>query len=301
MAGDCVGAACAFHLMAGRSFSDVDGEVGRQTAGRSDDGETHSGRASLDSVKLEKAIRGHVIGPLKNAHPVGKEAGNGRAEPSTEELFDGLTHSQIMAALLSPVPGPFNDMLDAMLERENRLKHVCSRVVGPAAEELGEMWHQDRASFAQVSVACSRLSMMIHQVAAARRPQRQGSHARSILFARMPNADHTIGLSVIAACFREAGWDVDGGADLSADDDLVRKLGMRRYSVFGLSVGRTEEISGASACFRSVRRKLANSRPLFLAGGPVIALNGLDASGLNADFVAGDAWQALAVAEESIS
>lgn len=262
------------------------------------------GKSVVDREKLESAIRGHVFDKLKHSHAASGRAADGPdSRDQTEKLrslFGGIGPREVLETLLDPKPNAYHRILDDMLERQNRLKHVCTYIISPVAEELGRMWKSDQASFTQITLASGRLSVMVQQVAQNRRPEMPGKRQRSILLGRLQGADHTLGLAVVSACFREAGWDVEGGADLSIDPYLLEQMSKRRYAVLGISIGRSEEIEKADHCIRTVREKFGNQRPLFGLGGAAVHGNIAQLSRLNADFIAGDAWEALSMAEAGV-
>jgi 3-oxoacyl-[acyl-carrier protein] reductase len=51
-------------------------------------------------------------------------------------------------------------------------------------------------------------------------PAVDAKEQRRILLARTRGAMHTIGVSIVASCFRDMGWAVEGGSDLEIDDSL---------------------------------------------------------------------------------
>ena len=269
----------------------------------SGNGPPASAASGLDREKLENAIRGHVVSRLKSSRPDSDAQAReefGFHQETSRQLVGGIGPSEVLEALLDPRPEAYNRILDEILEREGRLKHVCAHIIAPIANELGRLWQNDQASFTQISLASGRMSVMIHQISASRRPQQPGRHARSILFGRLPGADHTLGLSVVSACFREAGWDVDGGADFCIDNRISGRIEKRGYTVLGISVGRTDEIERVGTCINKVSQDLANRRPLFGIGGAAVHGN-LDKFGhVHADFIASDAWEALSMAEECV-
>jgi methanogenic corrinoid protein MtbC1 len=296
------------HAVAGRGGKSGEENQKPASAGRSGEGgktERRAGKVQLsehlsdpDMFRLEGAIRDHVIRELENAHPASPPPII--AEPEYRSVLEAISDRQVLKSLLDPDPSEFHDLMDRLVETQARLKHVCSMLISPLAGQLGRMWNDDSLAFTQVSIAAGRLSMLIHRVAMARRQERPGTRRHSVLFARMPGENHTLGLGVVSACFREAGWDVDGGPDVEIDDRLLEKLGRRRYKVFGISVGNAGGLPKVGNCIREVSQRFGASRPVIGIGGPAVHGNDKRLAGIGADFIATDAWSALEYAEQLV-
>ncbi len=85
-----------------------------------------------------------------------------------------------------------------------------------AARHLGVLWDADRVSFAEVTLASSRLYQIIralrHVIDRSRMP---ALDPRKVFMALIPGETHTLGIEIAANLFREAGWD----ASVSLGDD----------------------------------------------------------------------------------
>lgn len=106
---------------------------------------------------------------------------------------------------------------------------IYTGYIAGAARKLGKMWEEDRVSFAEVTLATSRLYRIIRGM---RHIFDQAAvHAsvdRHVLFSLVPDDTHTLGIEMAADLFRRDGWD----AELSigeSQDDIVARTERERY------------------------------------------------------------------------
>lgn len=87
------------------------------------------------------------------------------------------------------------------------VQRLCAEHLAPAARELGAWWASDEMSFADVTLATTRIQDMLRRLPDGRK---EGSieDGKSALFAAVPGEDHTLGVLMAADHFRRLGWDV---------------------------------------------------------------------------------------------
>jgi len=139
--------------------------------------------------------------------------------------------------------------------------------ISAAARQLGARWETDEVSFTQVTLAVGKLYALVRSIgsratrtAIARQPQ------KSALFASLPGEQHTLGVTIAAEVFRDAGWDIDLQIDRS-HEELLARVEQVRPSVVGLSLSNS---AGFDALTRLViALRLAQPDVLIaVAGGP---------------------------------
>jgi methylmalonyl-CoA mutase cobalamin-binding subunit len=260
-----------------------------------------SGRTGIDREQLEAAIRFHVLGRVAHLHQqaaVGESAASAYEQPCETIYFRTL-----LGALLERDPVYFRAMLEQLEIAQAPLIAVCQTLVMPISEELGRMWIDDRETFATISVASARLQLLVNHIAGASNSnsaRTSPDRRRKILLARMPGDDHTLGLTVIAGCFTQEGWDVDGGADLEAGDASIAMIANGVYSVFGVSVGSSARLEDVRSVISKANRLRKRKQFKIGVGGPAVAGHVRDFLEMGADFAACDARQALSCAEEAV-
>ncbi|MBE7210914.1 MAG: cobalamin-dependent protein [Gluconacetobacter diazotrophicus] len=158
------------------------------------------------------------------------------------------------------------------------LPALCDRVLTPVARELGERWVRDELDFTAVTLGAARLHAALRMLGVADGPAAaRGVHPRTdhgtalprpprLLLLPTPGEDHGLGLAMVAALFRDAGWRVrQGGEEDAAAPEAI--LDAFEPDMVGFSVA-CDRHRGALG--RAVRR-LRRARPAVpvIGGGPL--------------------------------
>lgn len=249
----------------------------------------------LERQSLERAIAASVIPELKNRLSA--------ARPSEQPAPQG-------------VAAPFDTerMLMHLLDRDARAYHhltaefdrlECSAAAfleGPVRElatRLGTMWSEEQVGFFEVTLAVARLQTFVSEMVQRRDHEAdRKANADSILLARMPGDEHTLGLLVVSACFQEDGWEVFGGVDLELGQAALAALAERRFTALGVSVSSRCDVDYLKEYIRRGKEVSVNPKLAICVGGPDTVLHRPLYSALGADVVADDAISALRAARK---
>ena len=193
-------------------------------------------------------------------------------------------------------PTEANEAVDGWLGDGIDVETMFLRVVAPAARHLGDLWLADRMSFLDVTRGSAVLQGLVRRHAPAFEAQTGGrSNGRSILLAPVPGEQHVLGLSMLAAFFRRAGWHVVFEPCIDGRG-LLDLAGAQRFHAVGLSAAgakfarRLPDLAGQ---LRAVSR-VADLR--VLAGGAAVLDGSASAADLGVDAIAHDAVEALRLA-----
>jgi methanogenic corrinoid protein MtbC1 len=187
--------------------------------------------------------------------------------------------------------------VESLRARGASLDHLYLELLAPTARRLGQLWLEDLCSFADVTVALSRLQRVVRELSpvfvVGGRP---ASHRRRAALVPMPGEQHTFGIFMVAEFFIRAGWDVwteppTTGADLSA---LVER---EWFAVIGLSVSCSSGIERLPGLIHAIRRASCNREIGVMVGGRVFAEDPDLAMRVGADATALDGRQAALQAE----
>ena len=121
-------------------------------------------------------------------------------------------------------------------------------------------------------------------------------HGKKILLAPAAGEQHIFGLSVVAAFFRRAGWDVTFEPRV-AFDDLLTLVRAERFTAVGLTVANDRLLSALPGQVEALRRASLNPNATLLAGGPAFLLDPDLHDRVGVDAVARDATEAVQMAE----
>jgi methanogenic corrinoid protein MtbC1 len=140
--------------------------------------------------------------------------------------------SRLCAALLSPDDAAGDRIILAARQDGASPEVIYLGYVAGAARRLGVLWEEDQVSFAEVTVASSRLYRIIrglrHVLDAAALKQGVDRH---VLFALVPEDTHTLGIEMATDLFRRDGWDVEMSVGEDHDQIVSRTENERFQSV----------------------------------------------------------------------
>lgn len=177
------------------------------------------------------------------------------------------------------------------------LDSLYLEVIAGAARHLGQMWHDDTAGFADVTIGVLALQRLLHALDHAfcgetvrRDPQRR------VLLAARPGEPHGFALDMVSAFMRRAGWDV---ACLAPRDEHALCAAVRGgwYAVLGISDSCGESPEEIAGVIHAVRRASRNRHLRVMVGGPAFSADPERAIRAGADATAADARHAVLQAE----
>ena len=167
---------------------------------------------------------------------------NGRvtalAQPKTDpELVDAFCD-----ILLAP------DASVALRFLEDRLAPTVTErgelygYIADASRQLGERWDADEVTFLDVTLAAGKLYALVRSVGASRDAEYVDPNPRKYaVFANVPGEQHTLGVSVAAEVFRDAGWEISLQLNRS-HAELIECVSTNRPTVIGLSLSSAIEL-----------------------------------------------------------
>ncbi len=177
------------------------------------------------------------------------------------------------------------------------IEAVVLQLLAPAARRLGDLWLADRLSFIDVTAGLSRLQGIMRALG----PDFDGDspgliHGKKILLAPVSGEQHIFGLSVVAAFFRRAGWDVTFEPRILFED-LLCLVRAHRYTAIGLSVAGDKFLDMMPKHVEALRRASLAENVTLLAGGPAFLTDPDLNRRIGVDAVARDATEAVQMAE----
>ena len=275
--------------------------------------------SSLDHRILENAIRGRVPGLIgagqtkfsarPDSHGMPPELDTrlhpeldpvARQLPGTEKAV--TYRDMFMQSLVDPDPRRNRDMISELQRSGIPMHTLAIQLFAPVAARLGTLWCDDDADFLQVAVASMRLGMIINHLShVSERAVPNREKERRVLLARTRGAMHTIGVAIVASCFRDMGWVVDGGLDIELDDDLYMRLSSTPYHLLGISVGRVDEVAECSEAIGRIHSSRKTTGMKIAVGGPAVNMYPEAFAGIGADIVARSALVVMQFADRIAS
>lgn len=269
----------------------------------------------LEQRILESAIRGAVPRLVGASHPdLSTHLHDGEMPPEIDfHLHPELDpkarelpgtdkaigfRAALTQALIQPDPRAHREIIEELQRSELPMHTLAIQLFSPVAAHLGRLWCNDETDFIQVAIASTRLGMIVNHLSQNRSQTiRDRQKARRVLLAGTQGAMHTIGVSIVASCFRDMGWDVDGGADLELNDSLYMRLSNSSYSLLGISVGQIDEVDECASAIRRIQSNRSLSAMKIAVGGPAVMKNPQAFGGIGADMVARSALEVMHLAD----
>lgn len=176
------------------------------------------------------------------------------------------------------------------------LESVLVDLLTPVARHLGRLWEEDACDFVDVTVALARLQAAGRELCGQFEDEAPEASGRSLLLMACPGETHVFCLSIVAAIFRESGWDVtiagQGGALDAAE--LIRS---DWYDVVGVTLSCDVLLPTLPETIRALRALSCNPAVKVLVGGPYFTRNPNQVRAVGADATADDGRLAPLIAE----
>jgi methanogenic corrinoid protein MtbC1 len=174
-------------------------------------------------------------------------------DPSIDEICEALIAGDGDAAL---------GFAEAALAEGLGFGVLCETRLAPAARRLGELWEQDQLSFAEVTLAASRLFFILRTVSPGRR---DAGGTRTAVFAAAPDEEHLLGVTMAAERARAIGWSVDLAIG-QPHDRIVDRISHHRPDVVGLAVSGDRSILPVARLVVALRVAVPGT-PIIVCGG----------------------------------
>lgn len=185
--------------------------------------------------------------------------------------------------------------VESLKSSDHDLLQIYRHLLAPAARRLGELWDNDECSFADVTIAITK----IRHMAIATAPlfpihafDDDGNTPR-ILITTVPGEQHTIGVHLSVEAFRSEGWSVWSGTPRSTSE-LIDLVAQEHYDVIGLSVTANRNLPVVAEAIVDARRASVNKSVKVLVGGGIAKSAPDKLETLNVDLIAGDLQTTLA-------
>ena len=283
-------------------FGSDDSDIGSEVAvDCNDDSATSQSGSSLPL--LAKTIEGEIVPRLMMTFSVMPSP----LEPDQELDPTGLLANNdemigdLIQLLLNHDTAVSVEFIQALRSKGATLRDLYLDLLAPAARQLGAMWEEDTANFAEVTIATSRL----HQILLKFSPlfcaasEQNGANGKTAAIFALPGESHTFGIFMVVEFFRRAGWNVYSGS-LGNDSEISRLLDSHDIDVLGISVSVAADLENLPGRISTLRAASSNPNMRVLCGGPVFSENPNLAYELGADGYARDGSEAVDLAESLV-
>lgn len=184
-------------------------------------------------------------------------------------------------------------LIEQLMEDGVSAESLMLDLLAPAARLLGEKWCNDEANFLEVTLGLSRIQRLMRQLRLP--PARAGGERGAVLLMPAPGEHHTFGLRIIEELMIRDGWSVR--LVLPPEEQAAGQLAAAdHYDIIGFSVSAERLIPALRQAIAAVRAQSRNRNVRIIVGGVGLAGPLPLMPPLDADAVAADAQDALALA-----
>lgn len=239
---------------------------------------------------LARVVEAEIIPKLMLAH----------RQDATPQFCNILPNADQVEAFTDLMLAPAGDDLDTriaeLLESGLSPDSLLLDLLAPTARHLGILWEEDLCDFVEVTRAMGRLQRVMHEIGRRFDAPRVPRHGRRILLLPCPGDSHSFGLTVVERFFHEAGWTVTSTA-AQPNGDVLKRVRDAWFDIIGLSLACEHLIPRLAETVTALRRNSRNAAVRIMVGGPAILANPVYSKQVGADASAGDARDALSIAE----
>ncbi|WP_085340009.1 cobalamin B12-binding domain-containing protein [Aquidulcibacter paucihalophilus] len=260
----------------------------------------HSGDKSTDLKIMEllaQMVEGDIIPRLMLAHKTHREQNQGKAAGKV------LGHTAVVDLahiLLTHEVDDVELIMHAYLSSGMHLDEIYVDLMAPAARHLGEMWENDTATFADVTIGLGRMQTLLNRLSDSYRNQEEvRDDLASGLFVTPAGEMHSFGIRMVDELFRRAGWRTLCEPN-SRINDVLAMVASEGFHILGIGISTESQVPFVRELIRQVRKVSHNRHILVLVGGSYIVGRPELAASIGADFSASDGREAIAIAETVI-
>lgn len=262
-----------------------------------------------------------VLAELSGTSALGRDSENGGMRGRLASVIEAEILPRLMLAYQhrgraaatpsgrQPTPEQIEHFCDLLLSRADAdlaphllrllgegltLEGVLVELLTPVARHLGRLWEEDACDFVEVTVALGRLQAAARDLCARFDNEVIEPAGRSILLLPCPGETHLFCLSIVAAVFREAGWDV---TTAGSGADPVSLIASDWFDVVGLTLSCDMFLPAMPLAIRNLRTASCNPAVRVLVGGPYFARHPNQTRLVGADATAEDGRLAPLIAE----
>lgn len=199
---------------------------------------------------------------------------------------------QLMTAVRSADPRPLDALRGDIRRARVSTVMLAECYIPEAARRLGQGWHEDTATFAEVSIGTARLQAILRDMTSTWIADESGVRDGPTVLVLIPAGEqHTLGAMVATARLRRMGVSVclRIGPGLS---ELRELFARRSFDAVLLSVATTDKLEVCRKLVKTLRDFSGNTTPVAV-GGAVLMLDEDELLCLGADVVTNDLDVAL--------
>lgn len=147
-------------------------------------------------------------------------------------------------------------------------EYICDVYIPAIARRMGDDWCEDEASFSSVTIGTSRMQFLLREIGPGKsddlRWNANGDEA-SVLLLLSRDANHTLGVMVLAGQLRRMGFSVKLSIGESAETLIETMRGLDFDAVF-VSASMTDDLDDLRVVVQEIKANSKSTPPIILGG-----------------------------------
>ncbi len=246
--------------------------------------------------RLEHVVEGEIIPRLMLVHKQARSQEQHHRGKAIPELSEHV--GEFARLVVSQEADVAASYVNALLHKGADLEALLLNLLAPTARKLGELWDCDEIDFVDVTIGTSRLQQVLHKFTF---ELERGASApgRRVLLLPTPGEQHTFGLLMVSEFFRREGWHVIGTPNLDLAQ-IEAAVAEHWFALIGFSLSSERLLDTLHSTIKAVRACSKNQSVQIVVGGNAFSLSPELRQSIGADFIVGDAHEAVKFAETAL-
>jgi len=177
------------------------------------------------------------------------------------DIIEALT-----AAFLADDPDMRRQAVSGVLRSGVSGAEFIQSHAGDMARMLGDLWAENKISFAEVTIGVARMQETVRGLAARNQRQAAATATPEILLLAPEGENHLLGLFVACEAFEDMGCYVHLAIGQSVDE-IAALAAKYHYTMIGISISSLRTVKEARAIAHRLRTGMSRNTPLVLGGG----------------------------------
>ena len=258
----------------------------------------HADPASRRDLGLAHTIEAEIIPRLMLAH-------KGAASKKRNQITDGPNLSPADMDRFSTVICAANLAEARSFIAGLRARNVSTEVImldllAPTAKLLGEMWEEDDADFAFVTIALCCLQQVLRDISGVFETTVGAKPSYRALLAPAPGDQHIFSVLMVDEFFRRADWDV-WTMPAATEGELLDVVRRESFDMVGFSINCDVWLPQLTRLIARIRAASRNEKLVIMVGGRPLLENPDLVTQLGADATARDGLDAVRTAGRIVS
>jgi methylmalonyl-CoA mutase cobalamin-binding subunit len=173
---------------------------------------------------------------------------------------------RLIAAVIADSPAALSALIEEMRQLRVPAAAVADLYIPEAARRMGEAWHDDRMSFADVSIGTARFQAILRELGAAwAADMGDRDSVASVLLIVPPQEQHTLGAMVLTGQLRRMGISVCLRM-MAAPEEFRALVADRRFDAVLISVAARVNLEKCRVLVKTLRSAMPAGTPVIVGG-----------------------------------